>query len=544
MRTTVVFAAKVRRRPLAAGVASIVAWSGPALAGASLPVTSCLDDNVGQTLRVVVGAAASGDTVDLSGLTGPSACVNSVISLQTAQIVVTQDDLTIKGPGAGTLAINGSSLPYAPGDSRLFRHAGSGTLTFRDIGLQNGHIYHDSSLAALGACVYSSGGLELYATDVASCSAYSTDGYAQGGALFASGSVKLHGSTITKGEAQSTNSYAQGGGIWAKGDVLLDHSSVSGNTTTASGTFADGGGVWANGELTLQYGTLGDNTAKSPAKGARGGGAFVNGAFSAEYSTVSGNSTQGEYTTSNGGGVYTPGSIACRHSTVSGNHADGAGGGLVSLAAQANANTVELKSSTISGNTSGFAVGGVLADAATVLVYNSTIALNSATGALMNNYTYAPGLALSAVPAGVQATLQSSLLANNLYGGNKEDDLSAATTLLHPVTFDLASANNFVRAYSAAGLPNDTLNKSCPLLGPLRDNGGPTWTHALLSTSIAINAGNNAASEAEDQRGVPLDAKPLPYPRESPDTLPDIGAYEVNQDEVVFDSGFDGCLDL
>src|SRR2546422_7796258 len=30
-----------------------------------------------------------------------------------------------------------------------------------------------------------------------------------------------------------------------------------------------------------------------------------------------------------------------------------------------------------------------------------------------------------------------------------------------------------------------------PLLGSLQDNGGPTWTHALLSGSPAIESGSN-----------------------------------------------------
>jgi hypothetical protein len=49
--------------------------------------------------------------------------------------------------------------------------------------------------------------------------------------------------------------------------------------------------------------------------------------------------------------------------------------------------------------------------------------------------------------------------------------------------------------------------------------------------------------EDQDQRGLATDPKPFAYPREST-VLPDIGAYEVNQDEIVFGSGFDGCEDL
>ena len=41
-----------------------------------------------------------------------------------------------------------------------------------------------------------------------------------------------------------------------------------------------------------------------------------------------------------------------------------------------------------------------------------------------------------------------------------------------------------------------------PLLGPLADNGGPTQTHALLAGSPAIDAGDDTAAPATDQRGV------------------------------------------
>jgi hypothetical protein len=39
-------------------------------------------------------------------------------------------------------------------------------------------------------------------------------------------------------------------------------------------------------------------------------------------------------------------------------------------------------------------------------------------------------------------------------------------------------------------------------VGPLADNGGPTWTHALLTGSPAIDAGDDPACPASDQRGV------------------------------------------
>jgi len=49
-----------------------------------------------------------------------------------------------------------------------------------------------------------------------------------------------------------------------------------------------------------------------------------------------------------------------------------------------------------------------------------------------------------------------------------------------------------------------------PALGPLVDNGGPTKTHALLTGSPAIDAGDPLAVEGvgsiplNDQRGIPF----------------------------------------
>src|SRR3990172_5201050 len=55
----------------------------------------------------------------------------------------------------------------------------------------------------------------------------------------------------------------------------------------------------------------------------------------------------------------------------------------------------------------------------------------------------------------------------------------------------------FPDATCGAGIP-----MADPLLGPLRDNGGPTLTHALLPDSPAIDAANPAFCPAGDQRGV------------------------------------------
>jgi hypothetical protein len=90
-------------------------------------------------------------------------------------------------------------------------------------------------------------------------------------------------------------------------------------------------------------------------------------------------------------------------------------------------------------------------------------------------------------------------------------------------------ANNLVGA-SPVLLPPDTI-RGDPLLSPLQNNGGPTSTHALSAGSPAIDHGNNAASLQDDQRG-------NGFPRVV-GTNADIGAFEFDSNDVIFQSGFD-----
>jgi hypothetical protein len=68
--------------------------------------------------------------------------------------------------------------------------------------------------------------------------------------------------------------------------------------------------------------------------------------------------------------------------------------------------------------------------------------------------------------------------------------------------------------------PGDQINTD-PMLGPLQDNGGPTFTHALLPGSPAIDAGDPsfAPPPSFDQRGPGFD-------RVSGSRI-DIGSFEV-----------------
>jgi hypothetical protein len=68
------------------------------------------------------------------------------------------------------------------------------------------------------------------------------------------------------------------------------------------------------------------------------------------------------------------------------------------------------------------------------------------------------------------------------------------------------------------------MSQTNPKLSPLQNNGGPTFTQALLSGSPALEKGNNIVCTGSlvnslDQRG-----KPRPNP---PGTNCDIGAFEA-----------------
>ena len=97
---------------------------------------------------------------------------------------------------------------------------------------------------------------------------------------------------------------------------------------------------------------------------------------------------------------------------------------------------------------------------------------------------------------------------NTILSDNVAEDLYNTATIV--------SSYNIVEFYTGFTPSATDITGDQPSLniGPLADNGGDTWTHALLSDSVAINAGTASGVPSTDQRGSAMDA------------LPDIGAYE------------------
>jgi hypothetical protein len=202
----------------------------------------------------------------------------------------------------------------------------------------------------------------------------------------------------------------------------------------------------------------------------------------------------------------------------------GGQGGITAYNASPAALTATIIDSTISSNQATVGVGGIYANSGTVKVYNSTIAFNQAG---LDSGQIAAGMATGDVYGNLDVRLHSVLITNN-FGGATPHDFSFFNFAGHSATF--SGTNNFARHPDFnPGMFNHT--GGCPRLGALRDNGGPTRTHALLSGSQAINVGDNVDNLPDDQRGAPF-VRPV--------GVPDIGAYEV-QAEIIFNTGFDDC---
>ncbi|MCY2990553.1 MAG: hypothetical protein NTY19_22150, partial [Planctomycetota bacterium] len=94
----------------------------------------------------------------------------------------------------------------------------------------------------------------------------------------------------------------------------------------------------------------------------------------------------------------------------------------------------------------------------------------------------------------------NTILAANV-GGTSPDFSGSFTSLGHNL-IGKASGSTFINGVNG-DLVGTAVSPLDPQLGPLQDNGGGTTTHALLTGSPAIDAGNNTGVAATDQRGQP-----------------------------------------
>jgi len=238
---------------------------------------------------------------------------------------------------------------------------------------------------------------------------------------------------------------SQGGGVFTQPDIFSGGATVTITDCTISGNFsAPGGG-----------GISGTHTALSVAN-----------------STISGNSTE-----RNGGGILLVNSFASIvNSTISGNSAEMSGGGIYGAA------TIE--NSTISSNSAGTSGGGIYNNSS-LDVTLSTITGNSAPsgGGIYNMGS---------------VEVSDTILNAGASGENIFNDGGTVTSFGYNLSSD--DGGGYLTG------PGDQINTD-PLLGPLQDNGGPTFTHGLLPGSPAIDTGdpNFTPPPSNDQRDCHFD---------------------------------------
>ncbi|HYN43993.1 MAG TPA: DUF11 domain-containing protein [Thermoanaerobaculia bacterium] len=258
-----------------------------------------------------------------------------------------------------------------------------------------------------------------------------------------------------------------------------------------------GGAVFNLGTLSIVGSTFSDNRAYPGQSGA----IENDGTLSVASSVFSGNSSFFA------GAIGNNGTLSITASTFSQNFAEVGGGAILNAGT-----TAAIRNSTFSANAS--ARGGAVFNWGVIgAITNTTLSLNwGAFGGGVHNDVEAQILELT-----------SSTVAQNM-GGYSQDILNAGTIV--------SASDNVIGVGDGSGLTNGVDGNQVgslaapldPILGPLADNGGPTFTHALLPGSPAIDAGSNPAALANDQRG--------PGFSRVSGAQADVGAFEVQSADL------------
>ena len=186
--------------------------------------------------------------------------------------------------------------------------------------------------------------------------------------------------------------------------------------------------------------------------------------------------TGGKLEAEGGAGIRASSPLVLEHTTVWGNEAVGApailtfGRGVLTLV-----------NSTVSGNTSTGYLYPAISAGGNTTIHNSTIAYNSQGGIGFSEFA--------------ESVLRNSIVANN--GGPLNDCINA-----HAVRHEGTNLSNDMSCGDST-----VMLIADPQLESLRDNGGPSMTHALATTSPAFNGTLGNCALAVDQRHEPRDAR-------------------------------------
>ncbi len=436
-------------------------------------MVTTLSDDVPGSLRTAIASADSYDDEISFAVTG-------TITLNSTLEINGDKSMKIQGPGADLLTISGG------GKFRVFSIKTTASVDISGISIESGYAYHG------GGILNESDGLTLIKCDFSSNNA----------TLYGGGMRNLNSSPVVTNCTFSSNSAGKGGG------GLFNFSSSSPivtNCTFSSNTAGQGGGMYnyINSSPTVTNCTFEGNTVSDDY-----GGGMYNNVSSPDII----NCTFSENTADYGGGMYnSTSSPDIANCTFNGNVAELFGGGIGNYNS-----SPEVANCTFFGNDAENGGGMDNEQYSSPIVTNCTFRGNS-TGASkggdgMCNFDNS------------NPTVTNCIFWDE--SGYEIDNLYLVDGTSIPTLSFCVVQNNDV----GGGSNLDNIITADPMLEPLADNGGPTWTCALGEGSSAIDEGTDSGSIPNaDQRGI-----------ERPQGAGyDIGAYEVEQS--VIDGGGGGC---
>jgi len=408
-----------------------------------------------------VDACPAGSGADVIFLEAPFPVYTLTTSLPT---ITTEMEIRSNHSRAERSWIERSQAPGTP-DFRILDVSQEGNLTMVSIAVRFGK-------SGSGAGIFNRGIATLI-----DCPIFDNDG----SGILNWGMAALYGCQIFENDLA---------GIANGGTANLTNSVVRANNLS---------GIVNAGTMTLHECTISDNVAFS------GGGGIENrGMMTLGECTISGNTVTVDR--AYGAGIYNTGTMTLGRCTIKHNIASGgiqaAGGGIY------NGGTATLVNSTVSNNeargSQGVFGGGifVISSSATVTLTNCTIAHNSVSGDLVVS-----GGGILNLEGDSTVLLKNTIVADNLRTGDPDNcgGQDGITDGGHNLQFPGTNCGS-------------SIPTADPRLAPLGlYPPGKTETYALNAGSAAIDAGDNNACPATDQRGV---IRPL-------GPACDIGAYEA-----------------
>jgi predicted outer membrane repeat protein len=505
-------------------------------------VTSAADDGTAGTLRWAIEQANANADHDLISVT-PS-----------LNITLTQGVLNVTTPMTISTTSNDYFFLLGNKQSQLIHSNSSLELSW--VGMfsgaaESGAAIQNSGTMVLNNCQFQSnsagsgGGLYNTGTVTLTGCIFVQNTASQGGAIYNSGTASLVSCTFGVDPSTDPTNFnsatGNGGAILnaPNATMTLDGCTLENNSTSNG----DGGGIYnsTSATLTLSNSFVQFNRAKT-----NGGGILNEGSLTVTGTNISNNTAGGS-----GGGISTLSTLTITNSTLGNNNASVSGGALNVADGSGN---VTVTTSTFTNNTSGQDGGAIRNGFTNLFVSQSALASNHASGngggianfgaSTVTNSTFhqntgsdggglwnvfAPNAPPSVTSA--FAWVRFSTFSRNstgLYTGSNTSLQLDNSIVAHSDGYDLrggpqdgvlSSPGQFTGNHNLIGdgqIDFPTSLQGDPMLGAFQDNGGPTWTMALLPGSPAIDGGVNLAGIGTDQRGVTRPQGPAP----------DLGAFE------------------